>query len=426
MGAKLKLFARLAVFALVCISGLAEAQGYAARARTVSGGGSGVYVMTCSAVGCRLSLGSSARYMIDDGTYWTLNTGLSITGTGSTVNLYDSGETSFQVTRTGSVGTSASPKYQFGRIISTVDSAGNTTDNLRLLASDNSDAEHAIMAWERATGTAAVINNLFRGAQLEAYYHDHAANPDWRFNAGHTRPYPFSGTQTALELGPGAKKIAIGGCTRVATTVTCTTDIAHNFVAGDTVNIQSLDGSDDPAFASGAKTLVTAGAGTSTFTYTEAGTATSSVEVLTASSPPDVSIGRYWTGAIRYLVIGGATGLVISNFTVDGNGMVVPGGAVYAPSTSTVALKGGNSKTSGIFNAADTAATASATTDRIFEIRNNGTAKAGFKYDGGLKFVGVATGSLMACNAEQAGTIQYDTTTLKHVGCDGTTWNNLY
>ena len=45
---------------------------------------------------------------------------------------------------------------------------------------------------------------------------------------------------------------------------------------------------------------------------------------------------------------------------------------------------------------------------------------------GYFKLAGVATGSLPPCDATRKGGIHFDTTTNKHVGCDGSTWNNLY
>ena len=39
---------------------------------------------------------------------------------------------------------------------------------------------------------------------------------------------------------------------------------------------------------------------------------------------------------------------------------------------------------------------------------------------------GYATGSLPTCNGTTEMGIVYDTTTNKHVGCNGSTWDNLY
>jgi hypothetical protein len=44
----------------------------------------------------------------------------------------------------------------------------------------------------------------------------------------------------------------------------------------------------------------------------------------------------------------------------------------------------------------------------------------------GVLIGGTVTGSLPACAAGTEGQIMYDTTTNKHVGCDGAVWNNLY
>lgn len=48
-----------------------------------------------------------------------------------------------------------------------------------------------------------------------------------------------------------------------------------------------------------------------------------------------------------------------------------------------------------------------------------------FRPDGTTQFSGVATASLMTCNAALAGSIQYDTTTSQMKLCNGSAWTNL-
>jgi hypothetical protein len=60
----------------------------------------------------------------------------------------------------------------------------------------------------------------------------------------------------------------------------------------------------------------------------------------------------------------------------------------------------------------------------------NDTSFANLKWsvrsDGATQFVGVANASLPACDAAHEGSVNYDTTNHKHVGCNGTAWTNLY
>jgi hypothetical protein len=65
-------------------------------------------------------------------------------------------------------------------------------------------------------------------------------------------------------------------------------------------------------------------------------------------------------------------------------------------------------------------------TARVVSFRLQSTEKAAVMFDGAYKMAGVVTGSLTACDADHEGALQYDTTTNKHVGCDGATWANLY
>lgn len=90
---------------------------------------------------------------------------------------------------------------------------------------------------------------------------------------------PGEAEDAAFELwGPVtlAKSVAIGGLVRVATTVTAETETAHNLAIGDTVTLSPGEAD----FAAGTKTVLTVPDETS-FTYTEAGSATASTVAQT-------------------------------------------------------------------------------------------------------------------------------------------------
>lgn len=63
--------------------------------------------------------------------------------------------------------------------------------------------------------------------------------------------------------------------------------------------------------------------------------------------------------------------------------------------------------------------------------RLNDNATITWATDGGvaephLNLGGIPAASLPTCNASTAGSIRYDTTNAKHVGCNGSAWTNLY
>lgn len=68
------------------------------------------------------------------------------------------------------------------------------------------------------------------------------------------------------------------------------------------------------------------------------------------------------------------------------------------------------------------------TTDgaKIIDVQTGGSSKWNIRGDGAEQFTGVANASLPACDAAHAGSINYDTTNSKHVGCNGSAWTNLY
>lgn len=86
--------------------------------------------------------------------------------------------------------------------------------------------------------------------------------------------------QYAWNAPPSLARVAVGGLSRTSTTVTATTQVPHGAAAGDYVNVLA-DSEVDANFAEGVKLIVTVPSAT-TFTYTEAGSATTSTTVYGA------------------------------------------------------------------------------------------------------------------------------------------------
>jgi hypothetical protein len=63
----------------------------------------------------------------------------------------------------------------------------------------------------------------------------------------------------------------------------------------------------------------------------------------------------------------------------------------------------------------------------LLKITNGGGSnqKLGVRHDGSVQFTGVATGSLLTCDAAHKGSLQYDTTANKLKVCTGSTWETI-
>lgn len=95
---------------------------------------------------------------------------------------------------------------------------------------------------------------------------------------------------------PTAYKINSGSLTRSGSTVTATTTASHGFTTGDTVCISSA--APDAAFPTGYKTITVTGA--TTFTYSEAGSATSSTVIYDAVATTVESQAQEGTNRVAF------------------------------------------------------------------------------------------------------------------------------
>jgi hypothetical protein len=250
---------------------------------STSGGGSGTYLSTCAAVGCRLSLGNASRYLIDDGTYWTLNTGLNISGN-VVANIYGSGESGFQNTRTGTVGDATNPTFAIGRIIS----GGIGKPVFRWMYSADGVTERQVLDIE-SSGTFAAILDATRRSVMEGYNAPNLVYPIFRIASS------TSGAASALELGAGGSPVTIGGSGSAscsANVVTVTTDIAHGFEVGQTIDVEAGPNADDVHMPEGSTYVVLTVPTTTSFTAS--GTCTNGAVTVTryVSADTDAFVKR--------------------------------------------------------------------------------------------------------------------------------------
>lgn len=194
----------------------------------------GVDAVECLNVGCRLSLGSLSRYWTDDGAYFTVNTGINISGN-VLINVFGSGESGFQNVRTGTVGTVNNPTYVFGRIVA----SGINVPEFRLMYSDDTHTERSIFEIEGNTGTFAGIRAGTQGSFFEGYATNSVVFPSYRLSN--------STGSMALETGPGGSTVAIAAATCAANVVTFQTTQNIGFEVGGSMTVNSAAAGDDTA-----------------------------------------------------------------------------------------------------------------------------------------------------------------------------------
>jgi hypothetical protein len=158
--------------------------------------GSGEFAYQCSEVGCRLSLGEASRYLVDDGAYWTLNTGMNFAGN-VVMNQYGDGEGGYQTVRTGDVGVRVTPAFAFGRIIE----GGVALPNARIVYSDQGGTDggeavtdHPVLIVEGLTGTVGTTSAVGPTSHYEAFVADGDSEPVFRLNS-------YDGMHLALGVG---------------------------------------------------------------------------------------------------------------------------------------------------------------------------------------------------------------------------------
>lgn len=96
---------------------------------------------------------------------------------------------------------------------------------------------------------------------------------------------------------------------------------------------------------------------------------------------------------------------------------------IYTPGNNPTTVAGKQANGATAIGVTITTAVAYSTDGAVLaEFTNSGTRKAAVDMSGGLKQVGLATGSFPTCNAAHEGVTQYDTTLHKLYTCDGTTW----
>lgn len=250
-----------------------------------------------------------------------------------------------------------------------------------------------------AIGFSGVSSGLIAGGQLNAYesgVSKESIVASQGFNLASDRGIYFSSTTASS----GSKDVSL---VRNATGPTLETRAAGG------LKVCNADGSAVAAVQ--CSTVTASGTGSFGGTVTVGGSTTANLECRNSSN----SLYAQFNGTNRSVALGGDAFAVL---TQDGTSRIYDVG-VFGWNTSNVASSG---------TLSGTISRASANT---LQIGSNGRNASGsllltdLTASGLAKFTGYPTGLLPAA-ASNAGSITYDTTLAKHVGCDGTNWNALW
>jgi len=177
-------------------------QNMSCRLRTVSVTSTG-NALTCATVGCKLSLGNTSRYLTDDGSYFSLSTGLNVAG--GNVNVYSASGYGYENVATNNPSDRVNPDWTFWRITSAP--VANEVD-ARLCYSDSGATDGGPAISETCpfyvgnNGTLASVRRndgaSGRGSHFEGFLLQGDTQPVFRLNS-----YPYM----TLEMGAGSSSV---------------------------------------------------------------------------------------------------------------------------------------------------------------------------------------------------------------------------